>query len=459
MRFLFLLTTYFSLVSLHAQVTIRIVSLPANTPVNSTFYLAGSLNNWNPADANFVFAKNGNNYELTLPAGNGTIQYKITRGSWPTCEGTATGGQSSNRTFTYASNLIVEISIAGWENLGGGVSTALPNVKTFTINAPQLQTVKTISIYTPTNYTSDLTVRYPVLYMHDGQNIFDAATAFSGEWGVDETLANKEQLGKKSCIVVAVSNGGSARIDEYSPYVNPQYGGGKGEAYIEFLVNTLKPHIDSVYRTLTDQQHTGIAGSSMGGFISVYAALAHPTVFGKVGIFSPALWFSDSLQILALNTSKNNDVKWYWVAGQNESTTMVAKIDAMITTLTNKGHKPELIQKVIKADGAHSEWFWKREFGDCYDWLYAGLPTNVQTITNPESNLLIMPNPTGDTFSISKFATLIELINQNGVVLKSWKEVTAFQVLSVEFIPKSSYTLRIYHDNKIATFPFQITPH
>ncbi|MCU0442195.1 MAG: alpha/beta hydrolase-fold protein [Bacteroidia bacterium] len=459
MRFLFALLVCFLTLCLQAQVTIRIVSIPSNTPANATFYLAGSLNNWNPADTHFVFTKTGNTYELNLPAAVGTVQYKITRGSWPTCEGTATGGQSGNRTFTYAPNLVVEIAIAGWENLGGGVSTALPNVKLFTIYAPQLQTVKTVAVYTPSHYQLDSTKHYPVLYMQDGQNIFDAATAFSGEWGVDETLASKEQQGIESCIVVAIYNGGSARLDEYSPYVNPQYGGGKGEAYLDFLVHTLKPHIDSAYRTLTDQQHTGIAGSSMGGLISVYAAIAQPSVFGKVGVFSPALWFSDSLFLLASNTNQTHDVKWYWVAGLNESATMVSKMDTLIATLINKGHKPWLIKKTIKADGAHSEWFWKREFSACYDWLFVNTLTTAKQIANVQSPLLAIPNPARDTFCINQSALFIELIDQRGKVVKTWKDISALQPLSVMWVPEARYVLRIYQANEMSTIPFQVSAH
>src|SRR5690606_36165183 len=134
---------------------------------------------------------------------------------------------------------------------------------------------------------------YPVLYMHDGQNLFDVRTSFSGEWKVDEHLDSLFLLGDPGCIVVGIDNGGTNRINEYSPWVNPQYGGGQGDQYIEFLIETLKPYIDQNYRTLPDAEHTGIMGSSMGGLISYYGGLTNQNVFGRIGAFSSSFWFSN----------------------------------------------------------------------------------------------------------------------------------------------------------------------
>ena len=109
--------------------------------------------------------------------------------------------------------------------------------------------------------TLPLTKYYPVLYMQDGQNLFDDSTSFAGEWEVDEALHNLQMDGNYGCIVVAIENGGTERNDEYSEFNNPSYGGGQGDEYCDFMVSTLKPYIDSHYRTLSTRDFTAVAGA------------------------------------------------------------------------------------------------------------------------------------------------------------------------------------------------------
>ncbi|MCB0640824.1 MAG: alpha/beta hydrolase, partial [Phaeodactylibacter sp.] len=173
-----------------------------------------------------------------------------------------------------------------------------------------------------------------------------------------------------SAIVVGIDNGGSHRIDEYSPWVHPSYGGGEGDEYTEFLVYTLKPYIDSHYRTLGDAANTGIIGSSMGGLVSLYAALEFPQVFGKAGIFSPSLWFSEQAFQHVAARGKQQDQKWYLLAGSQEGGNMAANAYRLENLLHKVGFTVSQIALVIKEDGSHSEWFWAREFPDAYIWLF-----------------------------------------------------------------------------------------
>jgi len=180
------------------------------------------------------------------------------------------------------------------EETGLGTHTIVGNIITFKMKIPQLDNrERRIWVYLPPDYNQS-NRRYPVLYMHDGQNLFDQATSFAGEWQVDETL---ERLFKEkgfAIIVVGIDNGGERRIDEYSPWVNSEYGrGGEGDAYVRFIVETLKPYIDSKYRTLPNE--TGIMGSSLGGLISIYAGFKYPEVFKYVGAMSPAFWFNPEI--------------------------------------------------------------------------------------------------------------------------------------------------------------------
>jgi predicted alpha/beta superfamily hydrolase len=157
-------------------------------------------------------------------------------------------------------------------------STASKNVSIIdtAFYMPQLNRYRRIWIYLPYNYNSTKQ-QYPVVYLQDGQNIFDKATSFIDEWGVDECVDTLIQKGTKASIIVAIDNGGEQRMNEYNPYVHEKYGGGEGDKYVDFLTNTLKPYIDKNYRTLKDAANTTIAGSSMGALISYYAALTQIT--------------------------------------------------------------------------------------------------------------------------------------------------------------------------------------
>jgi metallo-beta-lactamase class B len=339
--------------------------------------MAGSFNNWNPNDTNFKLTKVDNRYKLTIPDYKGNEEYKFTRGSWTTAEGDSSGNVIKNRTLGDVVNGVINVSIAGWEDKKIKeivTSTALPNVKIMSNRflIPQLNKFRRVWIYLPNDYETNLTKRYPVLYMHDGQNCFDKTTAFSNEWGIDETLSSKQNNGDNGCIVVAVDNGGASRLDEYSPYNNPKYGGGQGDAYVDFLALTLKPFIDSAYRTFSDKKNTAMAGSSMGGLITTYAMFKYPDLYGKAGIFSPAYWFSNQLYTYVLHKSKSNNQKFYFICGQTEGSKMAMWQDSMCIVLQQKGYiKDKDFKNIIKQNGTHTEVFWSAEFGACYDWLFS----------------------------------------------------------------------------------------
>lgn len=159
------------------------------------------------------------------------------------------------------------------------------------LESPALGNRRDLLVWLPPSYWSGAKRRYPVIYMHDGQNLFDAAASYSGEWQVDETLTALAREGLEA-IVVGVPNVGDARRDEYSPYRDPRLGGGKGDLYLRFLLTSVRPLVAASFRANPDRRTTAIMGSSMGGLISLYAFFRHPEVFGLVGALSPALWFA-----------------------------------------------------------------------------------------------------------------------------------------------------------------------
>lgn len=371
----------FCISALQAQVTLRLVSIPNSTPADAEIYLAGSIQGWNPGSAAWKLTKGEDNiYSIVIPEGTGTVQYKFTRGSWDNVEKGPNGEEIANRVFTFnGSPQTLNLTVATWA--GAPVSTAAANVQILSnsFNMPQLSRTRRIWLYLPPDYNSS-TKQYPVIYMQDGQNLFDNATAFAGEWQVDETLNKLHSEGDYGAIVVGIDNGGGQRINEYSPWNNPQYGGGQGDAYIDFIKETLKPHIDANYRTFSAPQYTCIFGSSLGSLIATYGAAKFPEVFGKVGSFSPAYWFSlDNLNQFILNNPANiSALRIAHVGGQNESQTMVANINTVTNNLLGKGMLNTNSNIKIDADGTHSESYWRREFGAAYQWLFAGTPLPVK---------------------------------------------------------------------------------
>ena len=368
---------------LDAQLTLRLTSVPANTPAGAPIFVAGSFNRWSPGDTAYRLMPDASGgYALTLgDAVRGPVEFKFTLGSWERGEVDAAGAGVSNRTFTVPATGAATYTgtVAGWQDpakLPPKVHTASPSVSVVSAEfaIPQLNRTRRVWIYLPPGYATSRE-RYPVLYMHDGQNVFDAFTSFSGEWGVDETLDSLRAAGDRGVIVVAVDNGGEHRLDEYSPWKNPRYGGGEGDAYVEFLVRTLKPYIDRRYRTRTDRASTGIAGSSMGGLISLYAALKYPDVFGRVGVFSPALWFAPQVYAYARAARPRTDSRIYFVTGGREGDTpevYVADQRRMVDSLAAAGFRVGVqVDSVIRPDGMHAEWFWRREFPAAYRGLFA----------------------------------------------------------------------------------------
>ncbi len=398
-----LLALLFPTLAASAQTTLTLTAVPANTPANATLYVAGTFNNWNPGSAAHALTLDPatGRYSITLPASvTGSIEYKFTRGTWASGETGPGNAPVTNRRYTVGSSTgPVLHQVINWEDLAGGStstqSTANANVRVIstTFAIPQLGRTRRVWLYLPNDYATS-TRRYPVLYLQDGQNVFDAATSFAGEWGVDETLSQLQASGldPTGCIVVAVDNGGSTRLDEYSPWNNPQYGGGQGGQYVDFLVQTLKPYIDGNYRTQPGRASTGVAGSSMGGLIATYAAVRYPAVFGKVGVFSPAFWFArpQLLQYLSQHPA-DPATRFYFVSGTTESTGMVPDMTAVRDSLQRGGVPAANLNFNTRADGQHAEWFWRREFGPAYRWLFAAGPT--ATLGTQRPGFGVYPSP------------------------------------------------------------------
>lgn len=246
-------------------------------------------------------------------------------------------------------------------------TTTKGTVEEFTLPAPQLHGDKTIWVYLPVGYAESFDT-YPVIYMHDGQNVFDHTDTQRREWHVEEKLNDLHG----HAIVVGIEHGGDKhRIDEMTPFANDTHGGGHADDYLDFIINALKPEIDNRYRTLTDKAHTTIFGSSVGGLISFYALLKFPEVFGNAGVFSPSFWFSHEIYDY-IKTVDKIEGRIYIMAGDRESNHMLPDIAEMEQLILERVTNPAQLFKKVVHNGQHNEKLWRKEFIEAYKWLTKG---------------------------------------------------------------------------------------
>ena len=243
-------------------------------------------------------------------------------------------------------------------------STASKQVSIIEVEAQQLDTIKKVWVYLPKSYHTTQK-RYPVIYMHDAQNLFDKETSYAGEWGIDEHF---DQI-SSGTIVVGIEHGNKKRVDELTPWPDRNNNGGKGDAYLDFIATTLKPIIDEQYRTKSEKKHTAIGGSSLGGLISFYALMKHKDTFSKGIIFSPSFWWSEEIYNMALRHDFKGQ-KLYMTTGSKEGGNMVPDLKRMQLLLLSKGLSKKALHVSIALGHDHNEKFWSEAFPKAYAWLH-----------------------------------------------------------------------------------------
>lgn len=352
-------------------ITLKIASLPPYHSQGNDIYMAGSFNGWNSQDPSYRFQKDAaGNYFIKFSLNEGIYEYKLTRGSWNNVECKKDGKSINNRVLKIDADAEIDLTIEEWNDRFPAkpkASTASRNVHIVDTNffIPQLKRTRRIWIYLPEDYETTKK-RFPVLYMQDGQNVFDNATSYAGEWGVDEYFDSVYKKGIQA-IIVAIDNGGLKRMKEYNPYDKRIFGKGQGAAYVDFIVKTLKPYIDTHYRTLKDKANTSIAGSSMGGLISFYTILKYPDVFGGAGIFSPSFWVSSKIFDDIKAKANHVNSKIYLYAGKLEDDKMVPNMLKAMELMNQ--YSKSTINAVIRDEGRHNEADWSREFPLFYEWM------------------------------------------------------------------------------------------
>jgi predicted alpha/beta superfamily hydrolase len=234
--------------------------------------------------------------------------------------------------------------------------------------SPQLDNRRDILIRLPPSYARSGR-RFPVLYLQDGQNLFDSATSYAGDWRLHRVVAAAARRGIEA-ILVGIPNRGIERLDEYSPFVDPEAGGGAGDRYLDFVVQTLKPSIDREFRTRPERSHTGIVGSSMGALLSLYAFFREPAAFGSAGVLSPSLWFAREAIFRHIESAAFVPGRIYLDIGSLEGPQHVTRARRMRNRLIVKGYRlGENLRWLESRCGRHDEASWGRRFARALPFL------------------------------------------------------------------------------------------
>src|SRR3954466_5077224 len=237
-----------------------------------------------------------------------------------------------------------------------------------------LEPARTLIVYVPPGYDTNAHKRYPVLYMHDGQNLFDSSTAFGGnEWRLDDTAEELIERGAiEPLIIVGIYNTGEQRIHEYTPTADPKLGGGKADLYGRMLVEEVKPFIESNYRTLNGAENTGLGGSSLGGLVTLHLGLKYPQIFGKLAILSPSVWWDNKVILREIERIPQKPNLKIWLdMGTEEGGMALEDTEMLRDAMRAKGWAVGKDLAYSEIEGAtHSEASWAERVGPFLQFLF-----------------------------------------------------------------------------------------
>ena len=230
--------------------------------------------------------------------------------------------------------------------------------------------------------------RYPVLYMHDGQNLFEPETAFQkGEhWKVGETATELIEAGRIApVIIVGIYNTGEMRLDEYTPTADHKLGGGHADDYGRMIIEELKPLVDGTYRTHTNRESTGIAGSSLGGLVSLHLGFSHPAVFGRVAALSPSVWWDRKAILKTIREVRSKPKSRLWVdMGTGEGRRGLDDARLLKAALVGLGFVEGGDLHYAEYEGAtHSEQAWSERVGPMLEWLFPQAVRRISPLEPP----------------------------------------------------------------------------
>ncbi|MEM6397229.1 MAG: alpha/beta hydrolase-fold protein [Bacteroidota bacterium] len=339
-------------------------------------YVTGSFNDWKPGQDSYRLKPTDKpNYykiELELPQETEWVEYKYTRGGWDAVELNELGDYVPNRRKKTVERWQHTDHVHRW----AGIKYEFPKeflpiieILSEEFEIPQLIRTRRVAALLPHDY-NDTEKRYPVLYLQDGQNLFEDGAPF-GSWGVDKRLASLASRDQGDVIIISIDHAEKQRMSEFTPSFNTELGRGEGKKYVRFLADTLKPFVDSNFRTKPEAEHTGIGGSSLGGLISIYAGLMYPEVYDKFMIFSPSLWVTPNIpwELMDLNDEFTGRV--YIYGGGKESAKLVERLEKYRDELVERTNPSQCAVKLeIDPNGLHNEARWGQEFPNAIEWLF-----------------------------------------------------------------------------------------
>ena len=340
-------------------------------------FITGNFNNWKGKDELFrmTFMEPGK-YTFQFPEDfkfHQPLEYKYTREGWKGEEVDEFGSKTKNRIVEHPVGKIEDF-VPRWAINGKGYKEKyLPKIHIISeaFEIPQLIKTRRITALLPHNYGKSKQ-RYPVLYLQDGQNLFDDNAPF-GNWGVDKKLAVLTEKGMGDIIIIAIDHAREERVAEFTPSIhNRPKETAEGKKYVRFLADTLKPFIDKTFRTKPEVEFTGIGGSSMGGLISIYAGFMYPEVYSKLMIFSPSLWMTSKIHFHSIHLLQVFDTRIYLYAGGKESNTMIPNLEGFKKLIQQKKQQDSHFEFLtsIDPDGTHNETRWGIEFPKAIKWLF-----------------------------------------------------------------------------------------
>ena len=365
------------------------VHVPDYTPPDAKLYIAGNLpalGPWDPGKVELGRIEDGV-YAITLVLPVDTeLRFKFTRGTWESVEKGPRFEEISDRTHVVVGDETVTVEVANWRDYAAGPDRATITGDVEVISdfpATRLGNTRDIIVLLPPGYREDAERRYPVLYMHDGQNLFDASTSFIGvEWGVDEAvnrLIEEDQV--EPLIVVGIYNT-SNRAYEYTPAADAGRGdGGGAELYADFIVNDLKPYIDDNYRTMPERAHTGVMGSSLGGVCSLYLGWEHRDVFSRIGAMSTSYHWANQDIVRRIKARAPASGTRIWIDmgtaedsrdSNRDGVTDIIELHRVVRdTLVGHGMKLGRNLRYVEDEGAvHNEHAWASRFPRALTFLF-----------------------------------------------------------------------------------------
>lgn len=360
------------------------VLVPSSTPPDGPVSIAGSdeaLGGWKPE--NGLPLQRGSDGIWTararLPRGS-KIEFKVTRGSWLTVERDPQGQDIPNRHLVADRDQTVDVEVASWA--GPRPPRASPSLTGRVrfhefFRSDILGNRRRIAVYLPPDYGLDPWRRYPVLYLSDGQNVFDSSTSPSGvEWGADEAAERLITEKKIPPLIIVAVGGTNDRVREYTPSRDADGQGGQAADYARFLVEELMPFIDASYPTLEGPQSTAIGGSSLGGLVALEIARLHPDRFGLCAALSPSLWWDDArlLRDLEADPRPLDRVRLWLDTGDSEGddpAAQIALIRRLEARLQAAGKAPDRDLEVqVTPSAHHDESAWSARFPAVLEFLF-----------------------------------------------------------------------------------------